>query len=333
MARLAAGAQHQAARRHAAPGGSTTCTSPTSSAKASGRCSSTAGAAWAITATRSASPATPFRYGIRWPSSPGSRLPRPTWATPTGATTSAATCRAPWSRSSSRAGCSSAPSAPSCAPTPPRILTPSAASGPIPNRTRRSCARPSSFATRLQPYIYTEARRTYDTGVAFFRPLYYDWPEEDAAYTSKDEYIFGDQMLAAPVAAPADKVTRPGHGEGLAAQGRMDRMAHGQALHRPGQRRSQLLHRPDARLSARRRHRAHAAAHALHRRKACRPADRECVAARAGRDLRATRSMRTRASRSSISAASLRARRSRPRKPATRCAWRSARSRAAIPAC
>jgi alpha-glucosidase (family GH31 glycosyl hydrolase) len=60
----------------------------------------------------------------------------------------------------------------------------------------------------MQPYIYTEARRTYDTGVAFFRPLYYDWPEDDAAYASKDEYLFGDQMLAAPVTAPADKTTR-----------------------------------------------------------------------------------------------------------------------------
>jgi alpha-glucosidase len=59
----------------------------------------------------------------------------------------------------------------------------------------------------LQPYIYTEARRTYDTGVAFFRPLYYDWPEEDAAYTSKNEYIFGDQMVAAPVTSAADKVS------------------------------------------------------------------------------------------------------------------------------
>jgi len=67
----------------------------------------------------------------------------------------------------------------------------------------------STFQLRyaLEPYLYTEARRTYDTGVAFFRPLYYDWPQEDAAYTNKGEYIFGDQMLAAPVTAPADKVT------------------------------------------------------------------------------------------------------------------------------
>jgi alpha-glucosidase (family GH31 glycosyl hydrolase) len=67
----------------------------------------------------------------------------------------------------------------------------------------------SAFQLRyaLQPYIYTEARRTYDTGVAFFRPLYYDWPEQDAAYSSKGEYLFGDQMLVAPVVAPADKVS------------------------------------------------------------------------------------------------------------------------------
>ena len=67
----------------------------------------------------------------------------------------------------------------------------------------------SSFQLRyaLQPYIYTEARRTYDTGVAFLRPLYYDFPEANEAYTSKDEYLFGDQMLAAPVVASADKIS------------------------------------------------------------------------------------------------------------------------------
>jgi len=67
----------------------------------------------------------------------------------------------------------------------------------------------ASFQLRyaLQPYLYTEARRTYDTGVAFVRPLYYDFPEEDAAYTSKNEYMFGDQMLVAPVIAPSDKTS------------------------------------------------------------------------------------------------------------------------------
>src|SRR5579859_5655332 len=57
----------------------------------------------------------------------------------------------------------------------------------------------------LIPYIYTEARRTYDTGVAFLRPLYYDWPEMEQAYAAKNEYLFGEQMIVAPVTAPADK--------------------------------------------------------------------------------------------------------------------------------
>jgi alpha-glucosidase len=65
----------------------------------------------------------------------------------------------------------------------------------------------SAFQLRyaLQPYIYTEARRTYDTGIAFFRPLYYDWPEANEAYENKNEYLFGDQMLVAPVVAAGDK--------------------------------------------------------------------------------------------------------------------------------
>lgn len=67
----------------------------------------------------------------------------------------------------------------------------------------------STFQLRyaLQPYIYTEARRTYDTGVAFLRPLYYDWASDAHSYDSKDEYSFGNQMIVAPVVTPVDKVS------------------------------------------------------------------------------------------------------------------------------
>ena len=66
-----------------------------------------------------------------------------------------------------------------------------------------------SFQQRyaMQPYLYTEARRTYDTGIAFLRPLYYDSPEAPEAYTAKNEYLFGDNMLIAPVVKPADPAT------------------------------------------------------------------------------------------------------------------------------
>ena len=56
----------------------------------------------------------------------------------------------------------------------------------------------------LMPYIYTAARQAYDTGVSLCRPLYYEWPEEGKAYQFEDEYMFGDDILVAPV------VTRSG---------------------------------------------------------------------------------------------------------------------------
>ena len=64
-----------------------------------------------------------------------------------------------------------------------------------------------SFARRyaLQPYIYTEARKTYDTGLALLHPLYYDWPDAPQAYDAKNEYMFGDSILADPVTQPVAK--------------------------------------------------------------------------------------------------------------------------------
>lgn len=52
------------------------------------------------------------------------------------------------------------------------------------------------------PYIYTAARQTYDTGVSICRPLYYDYPESDEAYSFEDEYQFGDHILVAPITSP-----------------------------------------------------------------------------------------------------------------------------------
>jgi alpha-glucosidase (family GH31 glycosyl hydrolase) len=68
----------------------------------------------------------------------------------------------------------------------------------------------STFQLRyaLEPYIYTEARRTYDTGTAFLHPLYYDYPEASEAYSNKDEYAFGDSMIVSPIVHPADSTTQ-----------------------------------------------------------------------------------------------------------------------------
>jgi alpha-glucosidase len=67
----------------------------------------------------------------------------------------------------------------------------------------------ASFQLRyaMQPYLYTEARRTFDSGVAFLRPLYYDFPEAPEAYAAKNEYLFGENMLVAPVVHAIDEAT------------------------------------------------------------------------------------------------------------------------------
>ena len=55
----------------------------------------------------------------------------------------------------------------------------------------------------LFPYIYTMARKTYDTGISICRPLYYYYPETEEAYTYDSEYFFGDDILVAPITQAA----------------------------------------------------------------------------------------------------------------------------------
>ena len=86
-----------------------------------------------------------------------------------------------------------------------------------PNAERRIWAYPEPYSDIMRglykqryamvPYIYSEAHRTYDTGVAFLHPLYYDWPERDEAYDTKNEYVFGSEMVVNPIVTPSDKIT------------------------------------------------------------------------------------------------------------------------------
>ena len=54
----------------------------------------------------------------------------------------------------------------------------------------------------MAPYIYTMARKGYDEGLALCRPMYYDYPECQEAYDFRSQYMFGDDMLIAPVTKP-----------------------------------------------------------------------------------------------------------------------------------
>lgn len=87
-----------------------------------------------------------------------------------------------------------------------------------PDAERRIWAYPEPFADYMRdafrlryamiPYIYTASRQAYDTGISLLRPMYYDHPESGEAYQFKDQYMFGDDMLVAPITAPASEATQ-----------------------------------------------------------------------------------------------------------------------------
>ena len=69
----------------------------------------------------------------------------------------------------------------------------------------------------LQPYIYSEARAAYDTGLATVRKLYFEFPEEAAAYDSNltggPEHMFGSALLASSIFDVNATAPRGGSGE------------------------------------------------------------------------------------------------------------------------
>ena len=60
---------------------------------------------------------------------------------------------------------------------------------------------------QLVPYLYTMARVAHDTGLSLCRPMYYEYPEAEAAYVARYQYFLGDQMIAAPIVHAAHPQT------------------------------------------------------------------------------------------------------------------------------
>lgn len=58
----------------------------------------------------------------------------------------------------------------------------------------------------LVPYIYTNAREAYETGVSLMRPMYYVSPDNPLTYSYDHQYMFGNDILAAPVTTPLNPV-------------------------------------------------------------------------------------------------------------------------------
>lgn len=67
-------------------------------------------------------------------------------------------------------------------------------------QTRRAM----QFRHALIPYLYSMAYRNQQQGLPPITPLYYDWPTEEDAYIPANQYMFGTELMAAPVTSPTD---------------------------------------------------------------------------------------------------------------------------------
>ena len=65
----------------------------------------------------------------------------------------------------------------------------------------------------MVPYIYTEMRKCFDSGVSLCRPMYYAYPDDEKAYKVQNQYMFGDEMLVAPVVMKSDSENEMGEVE------------------------------------------------------------------------------------------------------------------------
>ena len=62
---------------------------------------------------------------------------------------------------------------------------------------------------RLIPYIYTCSRVAHETGLPLVRGMYLEYPEQEAAYTNNQQYMFGKELLVSPITDPRQRQAAP----------------------------------------------------------------------------------------------------------------------------
>lgn len=61
---------------------------------------------------------------------------------------------------------------------------------------------------RLLPYLHTMNHRAASDGRSLVEPLYHRWPSADEAYDQPNQFLFGSELVVAPLTTPADPRTR-----------------------------------------------------------------------------------------------------------------------------
>ncbi|HKO15021.1 MAG TPA: TIM-barrel domain-containing protein [Gemmatimonadaceae bacterium] len=66
-------------------------------------------------------------------------------------------------------------------------------------RVEPICRQYMELRSRLMPYLYTAVREGHDTGMPVMRALWLHYPDDAAAVSRGDEYLWGRDLLVAPV--------------------------------------------------------------------------------------------------------------------------------------
>lgn len=52
---------------------------------------------------------------------------------------------------------------------------------------------------RIKPYLLKQMKKAHDEGIPVMRPLFFDFPNDETTYSIGDEYMFGPDILVAPI--------------------------------------------------------------------------------------------------------------------------------------
>lgn len=63
----------------------------------------------------------------------------------------------------------------------------------------KNCRAAIELKYKLFPYLYTYAREAYDTGMPVMRALLLEYPDDKECYQADEQYLFGKELLLAPV--------------------------------------------------------------------------------------------------------------------------------------
>ena len=72
----------------------------------------------------------------------------------------------------------------------------------------RSAKKYMAIREKLRPYTRELMRQAHEKGTPVMRTLFYEYPEDETCWETEDEYLYGSDILVAPVFEPGCRKRR-----------------------------------------------------------------------------------------------------------------------------